>query len=354
MTARQHTGRASSRSIAKWRVSMPMRSPPSTAAARAGRAHGRRAALAQAGAAAARHGRLACGRPRCRTALSRARHRGHRVCRSPNSSVSRSTSRAAVLVTSQSGESAEVIAWFAETARAIADTFGLTLEPSSILGANAALADRRRRHRTCLCRDPQPHDQLCAASRRPRRAWARSEPALDMLRTRARLDVTEAVKRLKPCRAIVYFRAPPAGPGGSSGARDHGVGADACLSLEGGQFRHGPMEMLGPDGRRRAFLRRRAGDVAGRRAGRDTVAGGSPAVVFDASGADEVRGDLILRFPGQRHRRHLFDAAGGAALHVGFAGRASPMSARRCAPPRSPGGSRDARPLAVIGNVNVD
>ena len=30
---------------------------------------------------------------------------------------------------------------------------------------------------------------------------------------------------------------------------------------------------------------------------RDTVAGGSPTLVFDTSGSDEVRGDLILRFP---------------------------------------------------------
>ncbi|MGH6808874.1 MAG: SIS domain-containing protein, partial [Ensifer adhaerens] len=42
-----------------------------------------------------------------------------------------------ILVTSQSGESAEVLRWFAETSGATGDTFGLTLEGSSFLARNA-------------------------------------------------------------------------------------------------------------------------------------------------------------------------------------------------------------------------
>ena len=71
-----------------------------------------------------------------------------------------------VLVTSQSGESAEVVRWFSE-AGTDAETFGLTLKNASFLAPNCAMPGWRRRHRACLRRDPQPDRHLRLASRDP-------------------------------------------------------------------------------------------------------------------------------------------------------------------------------------------
>jgi fructoselysine-6-P-deglycase FrlB-like protein len=68
-------------------------------------------------------------------------------------------------------------------------------------------------------------------------------------------------------------------------------------ALEGGQFRHGPLEALGPSlGAVHFYADEPAAPLAGGLA-RDTVAGASPAIMLDTSGLDAVHGDIILRFP---------------------------------------------------------
>ncbi len=69
-----------------------------------------------------------------------------------------------------------------------------------------------------------------------------------------------------------------------------------CFSLEGGQLRHGPMEMLGPD----------IGVVLFR--GNDSTAGlvtamavsavntGAPVIIFDTSGNEPVAGTVSISF----------------------------------------------------------
>ena len=87
-----------------------------------------------------------------------------------------------------------------------------------------------------------------------------------------------------------------------------------CFSLEGGQLRHGPMEMLGPE----------IGVVLFR--GKDQTAGlvtamaisavetGAPVVVFDASGEAPVAGTVTMPFcAGLRPGGDLRHAAGGPA-----------------------------------------
>ncbi|WP_442219232.1 SIS domain-containing protein [Rhizobium sp. 2YAF20] len=200
-----------------------------------------------------------------------------------------------VLVTSQSGESAEVLRWFAETG-GTKETFGLTLEGGSSLakaapclvgtgGTEIAFAATRS-----LTVSFALHLAVLAALGEDPTA------ALASLHAPANNDVAEALAAFENVATVV-----------TSGRRLQGL-AEAlalgltelsrlpCFSLEGGQLRHGPMEMLGP----------RIGVVLFR--GKDATAGlvavmaasaleaGAPVVVFDSSGEEQVAGTTTIRF----------------------------------------------------------
>ena len=200
-----------------------------------------------------------------------------------------------VFVTSQSGESAEVLRWFNETG-ASSDTFGLTLEGGSFLARTASslvgaggteLAFAATRSLTVTF---ALHLAIFAALGEDPAA------ALAVLRAPRNLDIQPALAALQNVATVV-----------TSGRRLQGV-AEAlalgltelsrcpCFSLEGGQLRHGPMEMLGPS----------IGVVLFR--GQDATAGlvtamavsaaetGAPVIVFDCSGEEPVAGTVTLSF----------------------------------------------------------
>ncbi|KQZ33335.1 aminotransferase [Mesorhizobium sp. Root552] len=200
-----------------------------------------------------------------------------------------------VLISSQSGESAEVVRWFSETG-GTADTFGLTLEGGSFLartatclvgagGTELAFAATRSLTVTFAL-----HLAILAAlGQDPAAAFAALEAPSE-------IDVEPALAALRKVATVV-----------TSGRRLQGV-AEAlslglvelsrrpCFSLEGGQLRHGPMEMLGPE----------IGVILFR--GDDATAGlvtamassvleaGAPVVMFDCSSAAPVEGAVTLRF----------------------------------------------------------
>jgi fructoselysine-6-P-deglycase FrlB-like protein len=200
-----------------------------------------------------------------------------------------------VIITSQSGESAEVLRWFAE-AGGTTDTFGLTLEAGSSLakaasslvgvgGTELAFAATRS-----LTVSFALHLAILTA------LGVDPSAALAVLQTPEADDIEAALSAFADVTTVV-----------TSGRRLQGL-AEAlalgltelsrlpCFSLEGGQLRHGPMEMLGP----------KIGVVLFR--GQDTTAGlvtvmaasaveaGSPVVVFDSSGEDAVAGTTTIRF----------------------------------------------------------
>jgi fructoselysine-6-P-deglycase FrlB-like protein len=176
-------------------------------------------------------------------------------------------------------------------------TYGITLEGSATLGrtvpslVGAGGSERAFAATRSLTITPALHLAVISALGHD------AEPALAALRARVRLDVTEAIKLLKPVRAVIF-----------SGRRLRGLAEAAALStmelarmpayaLEGGQFRHGPLEALGPSlGAVHFASDETAAALVGSLA-RDTAAGGSPTVVFDTSGSDAIHGDLVLRFP---------------------------------------------------------
>ncbi|MGO4641908.1 SIS domain-containing protein [Mesorhizobium sp. 2RAF45] len=200
-----------------------------------------------------------------------------------------------VLVTSQSGESAEVVRWFAE-AGSTTDIFGLTLEGGSFLA------------RTAPCLVGAGGTELAFAATRSLTvtfalhlailAALGEDPsaALGALDQKQDNDITQALAALEEVTTIV-----------TSGRRLQGV-AEAlalgltelsrlpCFSLEGGQLRHGPMEMLGP---KIGIILFRANDPTAELVtamALSVVEAGAPLIIFDASGQSPVAGAVTLSF----------------------------------------------------------
>ncbi|MER9169570.1 SIS domain-containing protein [Mesorhizobium australicum] len=200
-----------------------------------------------------------------------------------------------VLVTSQSGESAEVVRWFAQ-AGGSSDVFGLTLEGGSFLARNAPclvgaggteLAFAATRSLTVTL---ALHLAILAA------LGEDPAPALAMLEAPQDCDIAQALAALGKVATIV-----------TSGRRLQGV-AEAlalgltelsrlpCFSLEGGQLRHGPMEMLGPQ---IGVVLFRGADPTSELVtamALSVVETGAPLVIFDASGQAPVAGAVTLTF----------------------------------------------------------
>lgn len=200
-----------------------------------------------------------------------------------------------VLVTSQSGESAEVVRWFAEAGNT-ADIFGLTLEGGSFLA------------RTAPCLVGAGGTELAFAATRSLTvtfalhlailAALGEDPtaALGALDQGQGNDITQALAALEKVTTIV-----------TSGRRLQGV-AEAlalgltelsrlpCFSLEGGQLRHGPMEMLGP---KVGVILFRGNDPTAELVtamALSVVEAGAPLVIFDASGQPPIEGAATLSF----------------------------------------------------------
>lgn len=198
-----------------------------------------------------------------------------------------------VFVTSQSGESAEVVRWFKETGGA-ADTFALTLEAGSFLGKAApalvaaggselAFAATRSLTLTFVL-----HLAVLAA------LGADPEPALAVLRAPETPDVAAALAALKDVRTIVTSGRSLQGVAEAIALGFTELSRRPCFSHEGGQLRHGPMEMLSPEIGAVLF---RAKDptsplIAGM-AG-EILAAGAPVVIFDASGEAPVKGAVTV------------------------------------------------------------
>lgn len=200
-----------------------------------------------------------------------------------------------VLMTSQSGESAEVVRWFAETG-GNSETFGLTLEPGSFLartapsligvgGTELAFAATRSLTVTFAL-----HLAILAA------LGEHPSGALVALQLPEVVDIGAALAALENVATIV-----------TSGRRLQGV-AEAlalgltelsrrpCFSLEGGQLRHGPMEMLGPD---IGVVLFRGKDPTAQLVTAMAVSAietGAPVVIFDSSGETPVAGATTLVF----------------------------------------------------------
>ena len=203
-----------------------------------------------------------------------------------------------VLVASQSGESAEVVRWLGGGAGAAgAVVFGMTLDGSSTLaravpslvgagGAELGFAATRSLTVTLAL-----HAAVLAA------LGLDVAPALAALRETSLRPVDAAVAALDEVQAVVC-----------SGRELHGMAEALALgitelsrlpafALEGGQFRHGPLEMLGPKVGVVLVRGAESGATLLGGAAATAVAAGSPVVIFDSSEAVSVAGAVTLAWP---------------------------------------------------------
>ncbi|MDE3794780.1 SIS domain-containing protein [Sinorhizobium meliloti] len=201
-----------------------------------------------------------------------------------------------ILVTSQSGESAEVLRWFRETDGGTSETFGLTLEEDAFLAkAVPSLVGSGGRERAFAATRSLTvtfalHLAVLAA------LGADSADALRALRDPEAPVIDGALAALADVGAIV-----------TSGRKLQGL-AEAialgltelsrlpCFSLEGGQLRHGPMEMLGASVGVVLF---RAADPTAKLVGAMATSAAearSPVIVFDASDEPAAAGATTIRF----------------------------------------------------------
>jgi fructoselysine-6-P-deglycase FrlB-like protein len=200
-----------------------------------------------------------------------------------------------VLVTSQSGESAEVIRWFSE-AGGVSDTYGLTLEGASFLartvpclvgagGTELAFAATRSLTVTFAL-----HLAILSALNQDPAA------ALAVLASPEAGDMEGALAALSGVTSIVTSGRSLQGLAEAIALGLTELSRLPCFSLEGGQLRHGPMEMLGP---KVGVVLFRGSDqtadlVAGMAA--SVVEAGSPLVIFDSSRQAPVAGGVTLSF----------------------------------------------------------
>ena len=200
-----------------------------------------------------------------------------------------------VLLASQSGESAEVLRWLS-TARA-GQVFGLSLEPHATLarsvptlvaagGTERAFAGTRSLTLTLAM-----HLAVLA------QLGQDPAPAHAVLHNPPAPDVTPAVCALSQVRAVA-----------TSGRRLQGIAEAAALGLcelgrapafaiEGGQFRHGPMELAGPDLGVVLFASDEPDAALVTGLARSLAEAGAPVVLFDASAAPALPGVTTVALP---------------------------------------------------------
>ena len=224
-----------------------------------------------------------------------------------------------VVLTSQSGESAEIVRWLDEVPRP-ADLYGMTMEGGSTLARRTAalVGQGGTEHAFAATRSLTVtlalHMAVLAA------CGMDAGPALDVLRAPPVPDVGPALAALAGVRGVV-----------TSGRRLHGV-AEAfalglielsrrpCFALEGGQLRHGPMEMLGPD--LGVVLLRGADPTAPlvTAMAQSVAETGAPLVILDASGMAPVEDAVTVAFPALGGLAAVFAILPAAQrLMIGFA-----------------------------------
>lgn len=198
-----------------------------------------------------------------------------------------------IFVTSQSGESAEVVRWFKETG-GTAETFGLTLEGGSFLGKAApalvaaggselAFAATRSLTLTFAL-----HLAVLAA------LGSDPAPALAVLKSPQTPEVSDALAALKSVRNVVTSGRSLQGVAEAIALGFTELSRRPCFSHEGGQLRHGPMEMLSPE--IGAVLFRAKDPTSPLIAGmaKEILAAGAPVIIFDASGDASVPGAVTV------------------------------------------------------------
>jgi len=201
-----------------------------------------------------------------------------------------------VFVTSQSGESAEVLRWFTETG-GTAETFGFTLEDGSFLARTAPClighggTERAFAATRSLTVSFALHLAILAA------LGEDPAPALAVLEDPQEPTIDAAIAALSDVRSVVTSGRHLQGLAEAIALGFTELSRVPCFSLEGGQLRHGPMEMLSAE---TGVVLFRADDATAdlvTAMAVSVIAAGARLVVFDASGRPPVAGAATVAFP---------------------------------------------------------
>lgn len=204
-----------------------------------------------------------------------------------------SLTRRTVIVASQSGESGEVVRWLRETSPK-ADTFGLTMAPGSSLAMalpsliGAGGVERGFAATRSLYVGIALYGAVLG------QLGSDTSGMLAAINSTDEPDIAKAADLLEGVRSIVTSGRQLRGLAETLALGFVELARLPCSAIECGQFRHGPMEMLGPDHGAVFF---RGADATG-----DLVSGlaeavaatGARTIVLDASGRRPAPGCLTL------------------------------------------------------------
>ena len=201
-----------------------------------------------------------------------------------------------VIVTSQSGESAELVRWLKEVGKRDG-VYGMTLDPHSTLasaapslvgsgGPEAAFAATRSLMVTLAL-----HLAILAG------LGEDPAPALQALRSPATPDLREALESLALVDTVVASGRQLQGLAEAMALGITELSRIPAFALEGGQFRHGPPEMLAPNVGVVLLRSSEAGASLVAGSARLALEAKSKVVIFDTSGDLPIPSAVNLRWP---------------------------------------------------------
>lgn len=196
-----------------------------------------------------------------------------------------------VIVTSQSGESVEVLRLL-DSLGPYRNLFGLTLEGGSTLAQSCPSLIGRGGTERAFAATRSLLISLALHQRVLTELGHDPAPALAALHAAETPDVEAAVRALRKCTSLVFSGRALRGLAEAAALGAMELGRVPAQALEGGQFRHGPMEILGHGVG--VVLAKAAEPPESLIDGLATqcVAAGSPTVVLDASGQKAVAGTV--------------------------------------------------------------
>ncbi len=200
---------------------------------------------------------------------------------------------ASVLVASQSGESVEVHRLL-ETLPERKHVYGLTLDPDSVLGRTVPSLIGHGGTEQAYAATRSLLVSLALHQRVLAELGDDPEPVLNALKTPQEPDIGAAAGALRSCAAILFSGRILRGLAEAAALGVMELARMPAYALEGGQLRHGPMEVLDPH---IGVVVLRADEPAAAVTEtllRDSVRTGSPTVVIDASGGGTQSGAIHI------------------------------------------------------------
>jgi fructoselysine-6-P-deglycase FrlB-like protein len=203
---------------------------------------------------------------------------------------------ATVLLTSQSGESGEVLAYLRRPAEDV-ERFGLTLARDSTLPRAAPCLIGHGGMERAFAATRSLTVSLALHARVLHQVGLPQDGAFDRIGEADTTAVEAAADRVAPVRAVIF-----SGRGAMQGVAEAAalglmeLARMPAFALEGGQLRHGPLEALGPE-IAVVFIREAGPPDSTEDLVRICLEAGSPTLVLDTSGLPPPCGACVIALP---------------------------------------------------------